>query len=114
MRVLYHTDGAAGDLLESLIDCGIDVLNPIQHVCSGMECAPLKKRYGDRVIFHGGIDNQGVLPFGSPEDVRRETEECLRTLGGDRQGYICCSCHNVQAGTPVENILAMVETVQRS
>jgi uroporphyrinogen decarboxylase len=112
LRVFYHTDGAAGDLLDPIVGCGVDVLNPIQHACPGMDRATLKLRYGGRVVFHGGIDNQHVLPFGSPDDVRRETEESLKTLGGGRQGFICCSCHNVQAGTPVDNILAMVETVQ--
>jgi uroporphyrinogen decarboxylase len=111
-RVFYHTDGAAEPLVESLLQAGIDVLNPIQHICPGMECAPLKFRYGHRVIFHGGIDNQHVLPFGTPDEVRGETTACLETLGAGGQGYICCSCHNVQAGTPIENILAMVETVQ--
>jgi len=76
LKVFYHTDGAAGDLIEPLIDCGIDVLNPIQHACPGMELESLKKRYGNRLIFHGGIDNQSVLPFGSPDDVRRETLPC--------------------------------------
>ena len=64
------------------------------------------------MIFHGGIDNQFVLPFGTPEDVRKETLQCLETLGSGREGYICASCHNVQAGTPIENVLAMIETVK--
>ena len=114
LRVFFHTDGAAGDLVEPIVECGIDVLNPIQHACPGMEMAPLKKRFGDRIIFHGGVDNQSALPFGTPDDVRAETRHCLETLGAGNEGFICCSCHNVQAGTPVENILAMIETVQAS
>lgn len=113
LRVFYHTDGAARPLLGPILDCGVDVLNPIQHACPGMELAELKAEFGGRVIFHGGVDNQSVLPFGTPEAVRAETRECLRTLGAGGQGYICCSCHNVQAGTPLENVLAMVETVQK-
>jgi uroporphyrinogen decarboxylase len=112
LRVLYHTDGAAGELLGPIIDCGVDVLNPIQHACPGMELETLRRLYGQRVVFHGGVDNQFALPRGTVEDVRRETRHCLQTLGADRTGYICCSCHNVQPGTPLENILAMVETVQ--
>ena len=92
----------------------MDVLNPIQHACPGMDRAELKREFGARVIFHGGVDNQFVLPRGTPDEVRAEVEECLRTLGAGREGFICCSCHNTQAGTPVENILAMVETVHRS
>jgi uroporphyrinogen decarboxylase len=114
LRVFYHTDGAAGPLLESILDCGVDVLNPIQHACPGMEMAELKQNFGARVIFHGGVDNQSILPRGTVAQVRAEVQECLRTLGAGRQGYICCSCHNVQAGTPLENIVALVETVQQA
>jgi uroporphyrinogen decarboxylase len=110
-KVFFHTDGAASLLVPRLIECGIDVFNPIQHVCPGMDRAALKRDFGERVIFHGGVDNQRVLPFGSPADVARETRECLDTLGPGG-GYICCSCHNAQAGTPVANILAMIATVQ--
>jgi len=114
LKVFYHTDGAADPLLGPIIDCGIDVLNPIQHACPGMDCAELKRKYGERVIFHGGVDNQSILPFGTPEQVRQETLNCLDTLGAGTEGFICCSCHNVQAGTPLENILMMVKTVLHS
>ena len=112
LKVFYHTDGASERLIAPLIECGIDVLNPIQHVCPGMEMSALKKKYGDKVIFHGGVDNQYVLPFGSTEEVRQETLNCLETLGKGREGFICCSCHNIQAGTPLENIIAMIDTVR--
>lgn len=112
IKVFYHTDGAAEPLISPLIDCGIDVLNPIQHACPGMETDLLKKKYGDRIIFHGGIDNQHVLPSGSVKEVQDETLDCLETLGAGREGYIVCSCHNIQPGTPVENILTMIETVK--
>ena len=78
----------------------------------GMQTDQLKRKYGDCVIFHGGIDNHHVLPFGTPEEVRNEILHCLETMGGGREGYICASCHNVQAGTPVENILTMIDTVK--
>jgi uroporphyrinogen decarboxylase len=112
VKVFYHTDGGVGPVIPELIEAGIDVLNPIQHACPGMDVEELARKYGDRVIFHGGIDNQQVLPFGTADDVRAETLRCLETLGAGREGYICCSCHNVQPGTPVESILAMIETVQ--
>ncbi len=114
LKVFFHTDGAARPLLKPILDCGVDVLNPIQHACPGMDMAELKKQFGTRVIFHGGVDNQSVLPRGTAGDVRRETRDCLATLGAGCEGFICCSCHNVQAGTPLENIFAMVETVQKS
>ena len=94
-----------------LIEVGIDILNPIQHVCPGMERAELNRDFGEQVIFHGGIENQKVLPRGSVDDVRKETLTCLETLGSNG-GYIPCSCHNIQAGTPVENIITMIETVK--
>lgn len=114
LRVFYHTDGAARPLLKPLLECGVDVLNPIQHACSGMDLAELKKEFGSSVIFHGGVDNQFILSRGTVDQVRAEVRSCLRTLGAGGEGFICCSCHNVQAGTPLENIFAMVETVQRA
>jgi uroporphyrinogen decarboxylase len=110
-KVLFHTDGAARQFIPHLIESGIDILNPIQHICPGMEREGLKKDFGDQVIFHGGVENQHILPFGTVEEVRKETETCLRTLGRNG-GYIVSSCHNIQAGSPVENVLAMIETVR--
>ncbi|MDF1513656.1 MAG: uroporphyrinogen decarboxylase family protein [Anaerolineae bacterium] len=112
IQVFYHTDGGVGPLIPELLDCGLDVLNPIQHACPGMDTANLKRLYGNRVIFHGGIDNQHVLPFGTVDEVRTEVQYCMDTLGAGGEGYIVCSCHNVQPGTPVQNILAMVEKVK--
>jgi len=112
LRVFYHSDGAIAPLVPHLIETGIDVLNPIQHACKGMEMEDLKSKYGDRLIFHGGVDNQFVLSRGTAGQVREETRACLKTLGRGG-GFICCSCHNVQPGTPVENVLAMIETVHK-
>jgi len=109
-KVFYHTDGAAEPLIPRLIEAGVDVLNPIQHICPGMERPKLKARYGDRLVFHGGVENQHVLPFGTPEDVAAETISCVRELGPG--GYIPCSSHFTQADTPIENVLAMVEAVR--
>jgi uroporphyrinogen decarboxylase len=113
VKVFYHTDGAAFQLLKPILDCGVDVLNPIQHACPGMEIDRLKREFGDRIVFHGGIDNQSVLPRGTVQMVKDEVRQCMKVLGAGRKGYICCSCHNTQPGTPLENILAMVETVQK-
>lgn len=111
-KVLYHTDGAVLPLIPGLIECGIDILNPIQHVCPGMDRANLKQEFGDKLIFHGGVENQKILPMGTAAEVAEETRKCMETLGKDG-GYICCSCHNAQAGTPVENILAMIDTAKK-
>ena len=109
-KVFFHTDGASEPLISRLIDAGIDVLNPIQHVCPGMDCKNIKAKYGSKVIFHGGVENQHILPFGSVEDVVTETKTCLAELGPD--GYLPCSCHFAQADTPLENIMALIRTVQ--
>ncbi|HEQ60436.1 MAG TPA: hypothetical protein ENN74_02385, partial [Firmicutes bacterium] len=70
VRVFYHSDGAVAPVIPHLIEAGVDVLNPIQHACPGMERASLKERFGERLVFHGGVDNQSVLPFGSPAEVK--------------------------------------------
>jgi len=110
-KVFFHTDGAAEPLIPRLIEAGVDVLNPIQHVCPGMDCKEIKAKYGDKLIFHGGVENQSILPFGTPEEVVAETRKCLDELGPD--GYLPCSCHFAQADTPLENIMALIETVQQ-
>jgi uroporphyrinogen decarboxylase len=92
-----------------MIEAGIDILNPIQWRCKGMEREGLKRDFGEKVIFHGGVDNQYTLAMGTVEEVRQEVEENLRILG-DGGGYILAPCHNIQAVSPPENIVAMYET----
>jgi uroporphyrinogen decarboxylase len=110
-KVFFHTDGASEPLIPRLIEAGIDILNPIQHVCPGMDCKEIKAKYGAKLIFHGGVENQNILPFGTPQEVTAETRKCLVELGPD--GYLPCSCHFAQADTPVENIIALINTVQQ-
>lgn len=111
-RIFYHSDGAAFEVLREMATLGVDVVNPIQHSCPGMERDNLKRALGDRVVFHGAVDNQQVLPFGSPADVRREVRENIRVLG-EHGGYIVAPCHMIQPGTPIENILALYDEVRR-
>jgi uroporphyrinogen decarboxylase len=106
--VFHHNDGAVRRIIPDLVEAGIDLLNPIQWRCPGMERDALKRDFGDRVVFHGGMDNQQTLPFGSVDDVRREVLDNLRLLGAGG-GYILAPCHNVQALTPPENVVAMYE-----
>ena len=106
----YHTDGAARTFIPDLIGMGIDILNPIQWRCPGMERKGLKKDFGEQLTFHGGVDNQEILPFGTPQEVRDEVIRCFETLGIGG-GYICAPCHNIQPNTPVKNILEMYETI---
>ncbi|MBI2190396.1 MAG: uroporphyrinogen-III decarboxylase-like protein [Planctomycetes bacterium] len=108
IRVFHHDDGSIREVLPDLISLGIDVLNPIQWRCKGMDRAGLKRDFGGRLCFHGAVDNQQVLPFGAPSDVAAEVRECLSTLGGGG-GYILGPCHNIQPNTPTENILTMYD-----
>ncbi|GAB4456420.1 MAG: hypothetical protein Kow00120_25730 [Anaerolineae bacterium] len=85
------------------------LLNPIQWRTKGMDRAALKRDFGDRVVFHGGMDNQYTLPFGTVAEVRQEVRDNLRILG-EGGGYILAPCHNIQANTPPENIVALYET----
>jgi uroporphyrinogen decarboxylase len=107
--VFHHNDGAIRKIIPDMVAAGIDVLNPVQWRCKGMEREGLKRDFGDDVIFHGGVDNQQTLAFGSTEEVRREVLENIRILG-DGGGYILGPCHNLQAISPPENIVAMYET----
>jgi uroporphyrinogen decarboxylase len=107
-HVLFHSDGAIRPLLKSMIDAGIDVLNPVQWRCAGMEREGLKADFGDDLIFHGGMDNQQTMAFGTVEDVRQEVHDNIAILG-DGGGYILAPCHNIQAITPPENIVALYE-----
>ncbi|MEN6519675.1 MAG: uroporphyrinogen decarboxylase family protein [Armatimonadota bacterium] len=107
--VFHHNDGSCRRIIPDMIEAGIDALNPIQWRCPGMDRVELKQEFGDKLVFHGGVDNQQTLPFGSAEDVRQEVIDNLRILG-DGGGYILAPCHNIQPVTPIENILAMYET----
>jgi uroporphyrinogen decarboxylase len=107
--VIHHNDGAVRRIIPDMIDAGIDVLNPVQWRCAGMEREGLKRDFGGEVIFHGGVDNQRTLAFGTAEDVRREVLDNLHILGKEG-GYILAPCHNLQAITPPENVVAMYET----
>ncbi len=106
--VFHHTDGAARDIIPDLIETGIEVLNPIQWRCPGMEREGLKADFGDKLIFHGAVDNQYTIPFGTPEEVRQEVQDNYRILGAGG-GYILAPCHNVQAVGPPENVVALYE-----
>ncbi len=107
--VFFHSDGAVRKIIPDMIAAGIDVLNPIQWRCAGMDREGLKRDFGDHILFHGGVDNQQTLPFGTVDDVRAEVRYNIEVLGQDG-GYIIAPCHNIQANTPPENIVAMYET----
>ena len=107
--VYHHDDGSCRRIIPELIEAGIDLLNPLQWRCPGMEREGLKKDFGPKIVLHGGVDNQFTLPFGTAADVRREVLDNLRILG-EGGGYILAPCHNIQPITPPENVVAMYET----
>ena len=113
IHIFYHTDGAAFDIIPDLLDVtGIELLNPIQWRCPGMERERLVEAFGKRVIFHGAVDNQFTLPFGSVAEVRQEVLDNIRIFSGAR--WICAPCHNLQPVTPTANIIAMYETIHEN
>ena len=105
-KVLFHTCGSVVDIVDDLIETGVDILNPIQVTAGGMEPAKLKQKYGDELAFWGAIDTQYVLPHGSVEDVQAEVERRIEELGADG-GYVLGAVHNIQPDVPLENILTM-------
>jgi uroporphyrinogen decarboxylase len=108
VNVFHHDDGAIRPLLGELVEMGIDLLNPVQWRCKGMDREGLARDFGQQIVFHGGVDNQRTLPFGTPEDVRREVRDNLEIFR-ESKGYIVAPCHNLQANTPTENVLALYE-----
>lgn len=110
VHVMYHTDGSVRPFLPDLIDrVGIEILNPIQWRAAGMERDRLVADFGQRVIFHGSIDNQQTLAFGSVDDVVAEVRQSVEIYAQAR--WICAPCHNLQPVSPTANIVAMYETI---
>jgi len=111
-KTFKHSCGAIEGFLPSIIDSGFDIINPVQCSAKGMDAKTLKERHGDRITFWGGgVNTQKTLPFGTPEEVRAEVlERCeIFARGG---GFVFNAIHNVQALTPTENVVAMVEAVR--
>jgi uroporphyrinogen decarboxylase len=105
----FHSDGGPRQVLPDMVEIGMDVLEPVQWRCAGMEREGLKRDFGDDLIFMGGMDNQQTLPFGSPEQVRQEVHDNISILGAGG-GYILGPCHNIQVITPPENVVVMYDT----
>ncbi len=107
-KVAHHSCGSIKPIIPDLIDCGLDILNPLQPDVDDMDHRELKRDFGRQLGFHGSISIQRQLPFGTPEGVREEVHERFEALatGG---GFIFCTAHNIQADTPVENIEALFE-----
>ncbi|MEW6234416.1 MAG: uroporphyrinogen decarboxylase family protein [Candidatus Omnitrophota bacterium] len=107
-KLLFHSCGAVRSFIEEMIEAGVDALNPMQTGCAGMNPKELKTDFGARLCFHGGMDIQRALPFGTPEEVRTETKKMLEAMKGDG-GFILAPSHTLLPDIPTENILAMYD-----
>ncbi len=112
-KAMHHDDGAIRTLLPDLLETGIDMLNPIQWRCQGMEREGLARDFGKSIVFHGAVDNQHTLPFGTPDDVKHEVADNIRIFSKGK-GYVVAPCHNLQPNTPTANILALYEAVKEA
>lgn len=110
-RLFFHSCGNVRPLIPDFIEMGVEILNPVHIRARGMEPAALKRDFGDALSFWGGgVDTQGVLPYGTPDQVRDDVRRNLDALapGG---GYVFNTVHNIQADVPAENMIAMYETL---
>jgi hypothetical protein len=111
-KVFKHSCGAVEPLIEGFIEAGFDILNPVQISASGMNPEKLKEKYGKQIVFWGGgVDTQKVLSFGSAADVKKQVRE-LCSVFSREGGFVFNTVHNIQANVPVENIVAMIETLR--
>jgi uroporphyrinogen decarboxylase len=108
-KVFFHCCGSIFKLIPLLIECGVDILNPVQCTAANMDPRKLKNTFGDRIVFWGGgVDTQDTLPFGSTEDVRNQVRERIEIFG-ERGGFVFNPVHNIQSNVPPENIVACYE-----
>ncbi len=108
-KTLFHSCGSVQAFLDDFIDAGVDILNPVQCSAADMDPEFLKEKYGEHLVFWGGgIDTQRVLPFGKPEEVKGQVKERIQIFGKGG-GFVFNTIHNIQTGTPVENLVALFE-----
>lgn len=111
-KTFKHTCGAVESFMGELIDSGFDIVNPVQWTAAGMNRKHLKDTYGKNLVFWGGgVDTQRTLPFGTPDEVRREVLETCEIFAEDG-GFVFSTIHNAQACVPTENMVAMIEALK--
>jgi uroporphyrinogen decarboxylase len=111
-KLFHHTCGSIYSLVEEMIDVGVDVLNPVQPLAAHNDSFRLKREFGDRICFHGGVDEQMALPTGTEQDVENEVRTRIEAFapGG---GYILAAAHNIQPDTPPQNVVAMFRAAKK-
>jgi uroporphyrinogen-III decarboxylase len=111
-KTFKHSCGAVEKFVPSFLESGFDILNPVQCSAAGMDPEILKQKYGrDLVFWGGGVDTQQVLPFGTPDEVREQVLRRCEAFHANG-GFVFNAVHNIQAGTPAANIVAMIEAVR--
>jgi len=111
-KVILHSCGSIMKLIPDFIEAGAAVLDPIQVTAKGMDIRELKTRFGEELVFHGGIDVQHLMPFGTVEEIQSKTKETIEILGKGG-GYFFSPSHRFQPDTPIDNIVALYEAVFR-
>lgn len=112
MMTMLHSCGAVSEIIPDLIEIGVDILDPIQVRADGMDPVSLKTRFGDRIAFHGAVDTQLTLPYGSADDVRAEVGELIRVLG-EGGGFILSGSQWLTDDIPTDNVVAMYDEARR-
>jgi hypothetical protein len=113
-KTFIHSCGSVIALLPDIVDAGFDILNPVQCSAVGMDPRTLKEKFGAKITFWGGgVDTQKTLPFGTPDEIRRQVRERIEIFGRGG-GFVFNPVHNIQAGTPAENLIALYDAVRQS
>ncbi len=107
-RVAHHSCGSIRPIIADMIDCGLDILNPVQPDVADMDRGQLKRDFGKHLTFHGSISIQRTLPRGTADEIRAEVRERFRTLGPGG-GFVFCTAHNIQPDTPIDNVLTLFD-----
>ncbi|MHA1371524.1 MAG: uroporphyrinogen decarboxylase family protein [Promethearchaeota archaeon] len=110
--VMHHSCGSIRPIIPDMIECGLDILNPVQPDLPGMNHTELKAEFGSRLVFHGGISLQGPLRFGSRKQIHEEVKKRVKELGKNG-GYIICTAHNMHADLKTENITSLFEAYDK-
>lgn len=111
IKTMMHSCGAIRPIIPMLIEAGVDILDPVQVTAKGMVPSELKTEFGDRIVFHGGIDTQHILPFGTPDEVRAHVRDTVGAMSADG-GYIFAPSQILAADIPAGNIVAMYDEIK--
>jgi uroporphyrinogen decarboxylase len=108
---LHHSCGSVFPIIPDLIGCGVEILNPIQPKAKDMQPENLKKTYGEKIVFHGGIDTQEILPFGTKESIEANVKATIEILN-QNGGFIVAAAHNIQEDVPPQNLVYMLKAAK--